>query len=1656
MVVSFAVRVVAVVVAFFTLAMPFAAAVRAQDGRDVVINELLAVNDRGLRDEDGDPSDWLELANTGLAAVDLSGWHLTDDPAILIKWRFGASPELVLEPGEHLVVFASGKNRDVGPEFHTNFQLSGAGEYLALVEPDGVTVAHEYFPRFPVQRRDISYGLSTEVAPLVGQGDDAVYLVPARAADGGNWTARAFTPDASWKSARIGLGYDTSGQAPVFGEPVSLWSFDGSVADSVGPNDGTFRGGNAVHVEGADGKSGGALRFDGVDDYVEVPQRSGLPIYNRPAYTVAMWVRGGPQNDKRVFSEGSSSNNTPLFTIGTERTGAGGQVDIFIRTPSGGPGHMISDGIAFDGTWHHIAWVDDGGNAALYIDGIRDVVDFSYAKQNMSLDITSIGCVLRSSPCCFFEGEIDGVAVWDEALGPEAIEALVTDSGPGGSLYASWVETDVESDMDGVNALVYLRVPFEVGDPAAFESLALRMRYEDGFVAFLNGVEVARRNAPAALAWNSRAPANRPDADGADVETIDLSSHVGALERGTNVLAIHGLNADAGDGTFLLAPELVATGPLELSARFFRPPTPGAPNGGGFVDFVADTRFTVDRGFFDAPFDVEITTETPGAEIRYTTDGSAPARTRGELYTGPIRIDTTTMLRAQAFRDGHEPTNIDTHTYIFLDDVLRQTRPPGYPTSWAGLRADYDVDPMIATDTRSPDFQPRLKNDLMAIPTMSIVLDPDDLMGSRGIYTNPLNRGRAWERAGSIEYFTADGSRPDFQENCGIRIQGGSSARPIEGKHSFRLVFTARHGPTKLRYPLFEDSPVDEFDTIVLRCCSTDSWHFKDGGARYRRWDSQYIRDVYMRDSQRAMGQLSSHGTHVHLYVNGMYWGLYNPSERPDDSFNAQHQGGEKEDWDIVKDFTESFRGDLRAWNQMMSLASAGLSSEAAYQRIQGNDPDGTPNPSYPVLLDVDNLIDYMILHLWGCAEDWPHHNWYAARDRTGRSGGWRFFVWDQEITMDFVFRNRVTVSNSGSPAFVYSRLRANPEFRTRFGDRVHGHLFNDGVLTVENARERWMKRATELDRAIVGESARWGDFRADVPDPSNSRAELYTRERHWVVERDKVIDEYIPRSRELAIQRFQSVGLYPRIEAPSFSQHGGDIARGFRLEMAAPQGTIYYTVDGTDPRMTGGDVAPDARVYGTAGVRTLLPSAAPARALVPADGALGLAWTAPGFDDASWRPGTTGVGLERTSGYEDLIGLDVIDVMDGVNASVYIRVPFTAADFATADRMILRMKYDDGFIAYLNGVEIARRNAPDDATWNSSATSSNTDSRAVIFEDINVSDSLGLLRAGTNLLAIHGLNSSANSSDMLILPEVTISETTGSGVVLDETTLVSARARTDAGWSALNTAVFAVDGGLRITEIMYHPAPDDQDLFEQDEYEFIELQNTGSDLLVLDGVRFTRGIEFDFTGSAVTVLRPGELVVLAENVAAFELRYGAGAARVAGQYRGKLANDGEELELVGPLGEVIQRFAYSDAWHVETDGQGPSLVIVDPAGERDTWGDGASWRPSAMELGSPGIDESRAGESRQLPGDANADGDLNLSDAVRLLLVLFVDSSLGLPCAGGLDGAGNRTLLDANGDGVANLSDAVHVLAYLFNGGPEHVLGTGCVAIEGCDDSCR
>jgi len=1006
--------------------------------------------------------------------------------------------------------------------------------------------------------------------------------------------------------------------------------------------------------------------------------------------------------------------------------------------------------------------------------------------------------------------------------------------------------------------------------------------------------------------------------------------------------------------------------------QFMATPTPGGANNSGYIEVVADPEFSQRRGFYDSPFSVSITTETEGATIYYTLDGSEPynpdfGNPTGRTYSGPISISTTTCLRAVAFKNSREPSSVITHTYIFLDSVIQQATnpitgaqvtPPGYPASWGTVAGDYQVDPDVVGQNGKDKFEGlyagTIKDDLKSVPTISLVMERNNWFGPTGIYINESQDGT--ERVCSLEWMDPSGEG-GFQVNCAIAMQGGISGggTSLDRWKVFKLSMRPRFktttddgkptgGPSQLNYRVFPDSPIEQFDTLVFDAVLSNAWNHS--GQHF--WPT-YIQDQYVSDLHNVMGGHSPHGLYAHLYINGLYWGMYYVHERPDHSWAAQMFGGEKEEYDVLKHRTNLVVNDgvggsaTTNFNTMLNAANAVAA-----------DPS---NPAkYDALcqkLDIDNFITDLLAHWFAVNWDWPNKNWYATH-RNSPDGLWRFHTWDAEHSIEYWDSQNVL---GQSVAGIHDKLKANAEYRMRFADLAHKFFFNDGVLTYPNTANMLRARMAQIDRAIVGESARWGDTRSSTP---GTRAD-------WLVIQANILSQFIQPRYSFVLNWLLNAGLYPNLEAPEFNingsyQHGGSVTSGSRLSMTKPSGTVWYTVDGSDPRGAGSG-------GGTVSTSTLVPEGASKRVLVPT-AAISDAWKgSQAFDDSTWLSGNGGVGYERSSGYQDYFNIDVQQQMYSNNGTCYIRVPFTLSNnqLAAMNSMILNIRYDDGFIAYINGDEVQRALFTGTPVWNSQASSTHSDSLAVNFESFDISNYISSLHQGGNILAIHGLNATITSSDFLISFELLSAQSTTPAnstdispiaieytepVTLTKSTHVKSRVLDVSTWSALNEATFAVGPvaeNLRITEIMYNPNTDPN-------VEYVELTNIGTETINLNLAKFTNGIDFTFPDID---LAQGQYLVVVKDQQAFTAQYGTDI-HIAGQYSGSLANAGEGIRLQDAIGQTILDFSYEDNWRSITDGDGFSLTIIDPANtDTDSWSAKDSWRASAYAGGSPGQDDS-------------------------------------------------------------------------------------------------
>ncbi len=779
------------------------------------------------------------------------------------------------------------------------------------------------------------------------------------------------------------------------------------------------------------------------------------------------------------------------------------------------------------------------------------------------------------------------------------------ENSPGDSInYTAEIGTAIPSGTTDV----YIRVPFHLTSVDGIDRLTLRMMYDDGFVAYLNGAEVAEANAPSVIDWNSTASTYHDDVDGERFQEFDVGAGIDELQEGWNVLAIQGLNLNPSSSDMLFQPELVAESADVIIGEhvgYFQTATPGYANGEAVAGFLERPVFDAPHGLYDTPQTVAIVAPDPQATIVYTTDGSTPTAdaalvaTNGTLYTGPLTISSTTTLRATAFRADFEPSPVTASSYIFVSDVIHQSPLGQVPAGWPanaqvnGQEINYGMDPEII----SQYGEGAVEQSLLSLPSISITTDLDHLFDPQtGIYVNANYRGSEWERLSTVELINPDGSE-GFVVDAGLRIRGGYSRNDYNPKHAFRLYFRSEYGDAKLEYPLFGDEGVDEFDVLDLRTAQNYSWS-SEGNAQ-----NTFVREVFGRDLQGEMGYYYTRSTYVHLYVDGVYWGLYQTQERVEEHYAEAYMGGDEDDYDVVKSGlgdvggTEVSEGNDIAWRQLFDYGQALAANPTAnadlYWTMQGLNPDGTRNEALPVLLDVDNLIDYMLVIIYTGGFDTGlsrfigdnlANNWFGAYNREAADEGFQFFIHDNEHSLgaDYPdhasqYIDRTGPFNNGNqdnyyqfcPPYLHQDLLASPEYQQRFVDHVQELFLNGGAMTVGASVARLMARVDEVEPAIIAEAARWGDSKVTTPYNKTS----------WQNEIDWLVNTYFRTRGNTVYGQLVADGLYKA--GPTFNQFGGEVLSGFELTMTGPAGTVYYTTDGvTDPREIGGGIDANAAVY--------------------------------------------------------------------------------------------------------------------------------------------------------------------------------------------------------------------------------------------------------------------------------------------------------------------------------------------------------------------------------------------------------------------------------------------------------------------------------------------
>ncbi|MCA9217038.1 MAG: lamin tail domain-containing protein, partial [Planctomycetales bacterium] len=1520
-----------------------------------VISEFQAANESTITDGNGNHSDWIEVRNPTTDSMDIGGYYLTDDAADLRQWKIPDNTSL--KAGEHLVIFASGEDQpDAEGNLHTNFRLSSGGEFLALVGRDGVTVTQSFDP-YPSLLTDQSYGIASEraVKEFVTNGSTVKTFVPTSDSLGTSWTQVGFN-DAAWSPGTTAVGFEVP-QVGVnltdeFDAPLSAdWTVD-LPAESA----------STVKVE-----NGNLVIDSPVGELSDYNDRGKAPIVHRSLPNpeaadfeiITHVIKRGEDDGAAGIAIIDSSTGTPAIQLEYDE-------DRYFKLFAGG---LLIDDLRDTG--------EDEFTLRLVRDGLEKTWT-AYTQKPGATDWRDVGTatdgvdgvpVIGASTVGLYTRTANGTMQAQFSR----IDMLVPDQRP---VYGPEISANV-SAMRNTNSSIYMRMPFNVDvDPANLDEMTLSVRYDDGFVAYLNGTKITEQNAPIDATWNSQA-AGTYGAVGGNIPEQDilLGHHLDLLKQGENVLAIHGMNVSANDSDFFFDAELTAAEILGESLQFFVSPTPGKPN---HLPAAPTPEIVGEDGIFFTQKTIELSVPD-GFEIRYTLDGSPP-KADSTLYSGPFVINQSARLQAIAYDTSVDPEFVPSNqlsgTYFAVDESLR------------GRTSDL---PIIILDTLGQSLQGTSSTTLSAMNV--IVIDVDKATGRATIDEGKidyLGRGGARDRGSSssglrkpnmaFETWGASGTGLDDDENVSILgmdpdsdwvFYAGTSYDPTEFHNQYAFNLSNQIGQWAPDYRNVEVFANMRWQTNrdTLETVGTEDYYGvyaimeKISQGSHRVDVASIDSSVTKTPEEAAPGEPNISGGYIWkidradpgnegtLTVPGasLNW-VYPKSPRDANADPDQKANTTQEAW--IQDYFGGLRDSLREPNI--------------------NDPEG-----YTKFIDLESWAEHHMLNVLTFNVDAFRLSGYLQKDRDSKIVYGP--VWDFDRALNstdgrdadpFVWKSRV--GDGGTDFFnfgYYNNLFDDPGFWQYYVDTWH--KLRDDEFSDQNLHALVDELAGEMRESI-------GREREDCSHCSGIRPRGgYENElamlKQWLSDRAGFINS-----------NFAPVPLmFSGDDVLDRTQDGVYVSPGHEVAV-----TPIVRINNDTPI-----------VDGTNGV-------ADASFMVPVNDDLGDSWTALNFDDAAWQKGKLGVGFGTSSGFEENY-TTVIDPRD-VNpdaTNIFIRVPFTLDNLDGLDELVLRMKYDDGFVAYLNGEKVLETNIRDvPVAWDSRANS-HRNSEAIEFEDFDVSEFADKLKIGENVLAIRGINQSRTSGDMLMQPALvkrrvtfdpaptgTVYYTTdgtdprgpdgnpsasakalarNTKITVNENTRIIARNfdETDRGsesrivltdWSGPTTHNFIVQqSDLVISEINYNPASATQAEsdagFGNDDFEFVEIYNAGTATASLVGVELNDGVDIDLLDAPE--IPAGGFAVVVRNADAFRMRYGNDIA-IAGVYSGELANDGEDIDLIDGTGKVLFSVNYgdNDPWAVRADGFGATLELINPAGTnaatQNKW---YSWRASTEMNGTPG-----------------------------------------------------------------------------------------------------
>jgi hypothetical protein len=556
---------------------------------DVPADSVAVFNEIMYHPQSDDPAEeWIELHNQMSVDVDLSNWELTGG----VRFRF--VPGTVLSAGSYVVVAASPSHLEQRYGITTAHgpwlgKLNNAGDQVTLrnhngrlmdqisysddspwppgADGSGASLAktRRLTPSGPASNWRASSQLGgtpgrvnfpfLDGAPattriLLGHDSASRYLIPTAAVAANAWTELSFD-DRSWLPGTSAVGYDLSGTATGTNPPVErYYSLDSTLADGSGNGFDALSTSTTFSTNVPPGSAATrSTDFSGTSAFLQIPD----PL-DPTAYTIAGWVRFDSIRVCSLVVRTDASGPTTTWSHQL-RMASGGKLQHYVFD---GGGQLISGtNVLVRSRWYHVAiTARNGGLMKLFLNGVQEGPSRTIGNLWTGGDQWRFGSNGGESPS-FFDGQLSGIGIWHEELSPETIGLLASGASPlllNG--LGSLIGTDLRTSLPGVNSSLWLRTPFTLPSGGNYSGLSFDVQYADGFVAWLNGREIARRNAPTQLDWNSAATADRPALTAVRTESMNLSNQLALLRPGANVLAVQALNLTAQESNFLFAAQL--------------------------------------------------------------------------------------------------------------------------------------------------------------------------------------------------------------------------------------------------------------------------------------------------------------------------------------------------------------------------------------------------------------------------------------------------------------------------------------------------------------------------------------------------------------------------------------------------------------------------------------------------------------------------------------------------------------------------------------------------------------------------------------------------------------------------------------------------------------------------------------------------------------------------------------------------------------------------------------------------------------------------------------------------------------------------------------------------------------------------------------------